>query len=74
MVDGLPVKLALQERKSPDFDEPLWMLSWRRYSPDGSNRRFYHIAKGGCWTIPAVVALELIEEMDALGGLDEEGL
>lgn len=71
-VNGLPVKLALQERRSGTADMSWWTLSWRtKYSPDGSNRRFYATANG-YWTIPAAVALEMIEEMKALGGLDEK--
>ena len=57
VVDGLSVKLALQERTSATADRPWWTLSWRtQYSPDGSNRRFY-ITKDGCWTIPARASL-----------------
>lgn len=70
VVDDIPVKLALQERTSSSVNKSWWVLSWRtKYSPDSSNRRFY-FTKDGCWTIPAVVALEMMEEMEALGGLD----
>lgn len=72
IVDGIPVKLALQERTSAMRADPWWTLSWRtRYSPDGSNRRFY-LTKEGCWTIPAEIALHMIRQMEALGGLDEQ--
>jgi hypothetical protein len=71
-VDGLPVKLALQERTSAKVDRPWWTLSWRtKYSQNGSNRRFY-MTNDGCWVIPAAVAMAMIEEMEALGGLDEK--
>lgn len=71
-VDGLPVKLALQERTSLSAESSWWTLSWRtKYSPEGSNRRFYS-TKDGCWSIPAAIALEMIEEMEVLGGLDEK--
>lgn len=71
-VRGIPVKLALQERTSARVDKSWWTLSWRtKYSPDGSNRRFY-LTKEGCWTLPAAVALEMIEEMVTKGGLDEQ--
>ena len=71
VVDGIPVKLALQERTSAGVEKPWWTLSWRtKYSANGSNRRFY-LTKDGCWTIPATVALEMIDEMESLGGLDE---
>lgn len=74
VVDGIPVKLALQERTSARWDKPWWTLSWRtKYAPNGSNRRFY-LTKDGCWTIPASIALEMIEEMQTLGGLDEQYL
>lgn len=71
VVDGIPVKLALQERTSTGVDNSWWTLSWRsKYSPDGSNRRFY-MTNDGCWTIPANLALEMINEMESLGGLSE---
>ena len=71
VVDGIPVKLALQERTSASDEKPWWVLSWRtKYSADGSNRRFY-LTKAGCWSIPTTVALEMIDEMESLGGLDE---
>jgi hypothetical protein len=72
IVDGLPVSLALQRRIKPGDEEPLWVLSWRtRYSPNKPNRRLYY-AKADCWTIPAAVALEMIEEMGDRGGLDQK--
>lgn len=72
VLKGIPVKLALQERTSTRVEKPWWTLSWRtKYSADGSNRRFY-VTSDGCWTIPATVGLEMIDEMESLGGLDEE--
>ncbi len=72
VVDDIPVKLALQERTSSTVDKPWWVLSWRtKYSPNSSNRRFY-FTKDGCWTIPAAIALEMMKEMEALGGLDQK--
>ena len=72
VVNGILVTLALQERTNVSEDKPWWVLSWRtRYSPVGQNRRFY-FTKDGCWTIPAVVALEMIEKMEVKGGLDEK--
>ena len=72
VVEGIPVKLALQERTSSRVEQPWWTLSWRtRYSADGSNRRFY-LTRDGCWTIPTTVGLEMIDEMESLGGLGEE--
>lgn len=70
-VDGIPVTLALQKRKDEFTDSAWWVLSWRtRYAPGGSNRRFY-FAKGGGWKIPARDMLEMIDEIEAKGGLDE---
>ncbi|EPO8091798.1 hypothetical protein ACUHON_006273, partial [Pseudomonas aeruginosa] len=64
IIEGIPVKLALQQRTSASVDHSWWTLSWRtKYSSDGSNRRFY-LTKNGCWTIPAMVALNMMEEMD----------
>lgn len=72
VVDGVPVKLALQQRTSKALDAAWWTLSWRtKYKPGGSNRRFY-FTKDGCWSIPATIALEMIKEMEGLGGLDEK--
>lgn len=72
VVDGIPTKLALQERTSASVDEPWWTLSWRtKYSADGSNRRFY-LTKEGPWTIPATIALDMFDEMESLGGLRDE--
>lgn len=71
-VDGIPVKLTLQKRIAGfDVEKPWWTLCWRtNYSVGGSNRRFY-ISKGDCWVIPADIALEMIDEMESLGGLHE---
>ena len=72
IVDGLPVMLALQERSLPNNQKSFWALSWRtKYSEGGSNRRFYR-AKGEYWTIPARTALEMINELQELGGLSEQ--
>jgi hypothetical protein len=71
IVDGFPVTLALQKRTAQKVEHPWYTLSWRtRYSPGGSNRRFY-MTKNGCWTIPIGTALNMIRQMKALGGLDE---
>lgn len=72
LVDGIRVTLALQQRTSVNEAHPWWVVSWRtKYSPDGPNRRFY-LTSDGSWTIPASVALEMIEEMATLGGLDDK--
>lgn len=71
VVDGIPVKLALQQRTSSSVDLPWWTLSFRTRYSSGSNRRFY-LTKDGCWTIPAKVALSMMEEIEALGGMNEQ--
>lgn len=76
VIDGIPVKLALQKRRSRNetVDTAWWVLSWRtRYSPNGTNRRFY-FAKNDFWTIPAVKALEIMEEMESKGATSQEYL
>jgi hypothetical protein len=76
VVDGIPVELALQKREPgqpliPADEKPWWTLSWRtKYSAGGPNRRFYH-TKDDYWAIPAALALEMIEEMEELGGMDK---
>ena len=73
-IDGIPVKLALQERTSGTVDAPWWVLSWRtRYSPNGTNRRFYRTEKD-IWTIPVEKALEMMEELISRGALGQEYL
>lgn len=74
MIDGIPVKLVLQKRRSRNetVDTAWWVLSWRtRYSLNGTNRRFYSI-KDGFWIIPAAKALEMIEELESRGALGQE--
>lgn len=72
IVNGISVKLALQERTSATVEKRWWTLSWRtKYSPGGSNRRFY-LTKQGCWYIPAPVALEMIDELEAMGGMSQD--
>jgi len=72
VVDGIPVKLALQQRTSKTEPDPWWTLSWRtKYSAKGSNRRFY-LADGACWTIPAKTALDMIDDLEASGGMHQQ--
>ena len=73
-IDGIPVKLALQKRTSETAGISWWVLSWRtRYSPNGTNRRFYSTEKG-IWTIPATETLEMMEEMESRGAMGQEYL
>lgn len=72
VIDGITVKLALQKRTSEIAGVSWWVLSWRtKYSPNGTNRRFYSTEKD-IWTIPAEKALEMMEEMRSRGALGEE--
>ena len=73
-IDGIEVALALQERTRSADATSWWVLSWRtKYSPNGTNRRFYS-TKNGIWTIPATEALEMMEEMESRGALGQEYL
>jgi len=73
-IDGIEVALALQERTSVAAGTSWWVLSWRtKYSPNGTNRRFY-FTRDGIWTIPAAKALEMMEELESSGGLSQEYL
>ena len=73
-VEGIPIRLALQERTSSSVGKPFWVLSWRtKYSAQGPNRRFYSM-DNSYWKIPVGVALEMIEEMERRGGLGDEFL
>lgn len=71
--EGIELTLAMQSRTSLLEDEPTWLtLSWRtRLHPGGPNRRFY-MQDGVPWEISAPIALEMLEAMEALGGLDDE--
>lgn len=73
-IDGIEVALALQERTSAAAGTSWWVLSWRtKYSPNGTNRRFY-FTRDGIWTIPAAKALEMMEELESRGALGQEYL
>ena len=74
-IDGIAVELVLQKRTSAAAGAFWWVLSWRtRYSPNGRNRRFYFTRKDGVCTIPAARALEMMEEAESEGALDQEYL
>ena len=73
-IDGIAVTLALQKRTNETADISWWVLSWRtKYSPNGTNRRFY-FTKDGIWTIPVAKALEMMEELESKGALSQEYL
>ena len=73
-IDSIAVELTLQKRTSETAGVSWWVLSWRtKYSPDGTNRRFY-FAKKHFWTIPAAEALEMMEELESSGALGQEYL
>ena len=74
-INDIAVELVLQKRTIAAAGVSWWVLSWRtRYSPNGTNRRFYFTGKDGAWTIPAAKALEMIEEAEARGALDQKYL
>ncbi len=71
---GLPVHLRLQELYNDPPDTPGFYhcLSWRTLWPSGSaNRRYYHTRQDGFWRIPVSVALELLNQAEMEGMLDE---
>ena len=73
-IGGIAVELALQKRTSEAAGASWWVLSWRtKYSPNGTNRRFY-FAKKHFWTIPATEALKMMEELESKGALGQEYL
>ena len=74
-IDGIAVALALQKRTTKETDgSSWWVLSWRtKYSPNGTNRRFY-FTKNGIWTIPATEALEMMEELESRGAMGQKYL
>ena len=74
LINGIPVKLKLQERTSPSWPAPWWVLSWRtNYSEHGSNRRFY-CTKDGYWSIPGLLALDMLSEIKTKGGFSKQFL
>ena len=70
---NLPINLRLHKRN--DVPPTPWpCISWRtRYStaPD-QNRRFYRTDADGYWTFPASVALDMLEEAEERGMLDDK--
>lgn len=69
LVDGIPVRLVLQERTSTRDNARWWVISWRtRLRAGGPNRRFYK-TQGIYWSIPAQTALDLMRELEARGAL-----
>jgi len=73
--DGTKITLALQHRLSTqEFDE--YMVGWRsRLGPGDSeqskNRRFY-VSKEKPWKMDVKPALDMLEKLEAMGGLDEK--
>ena len=68
----IPVKLALHKRSDRKTSRSWWTLSWRTVlQPSGYNRRYYY-TKGEFWSLPVSVALDLLNQMEAQGGLDEK--
>lgn len=72
LANGVPVRLALQERTSTREDTTWWVVSWRaKLSPTGPNRRFY-LSSGEYWSLPLKTAITLMDELADKGGLDEK--
>ena len=70
---NLPIHLRLHRRI--DVPPTPWpCISWRtRYSTaPNQNRRFYRTHDDGYWTIPISLALEMLEEAEKEGMLDEK--
>lgn len=72
---GIEVSLRLQQRTSHDLGtgQPVtwWTQSWRtRLRPGGPNRRFY-MHDGQPWSVPSDLALDMLEEMESRGGLND---
>ncbi len=68
----LPIYLRLHRRN--DVPPTPWpCISWRtRYATaPHQNRRFYRAHEDGHWTIPASLALDMLEEAEEEGMLDE---
>lgn len=69
--DGTELTLALQSRRS---ESEWYTVSWRtRLAPGGPNRRFY-ITNGRSWVIAAETALSMLEQLEAIGGLEDRFL
>ena len=74
VVNGMPVRLALQERTSTRDNATWWVVSWRsKLSPTGPNRRFY-LSSGSYWSLPLQTAISLVDELTDKGGLDDKYL
>lgn len=69
--DNIPVELVMKTWTDDEVEEPCFALCWHTYLSSGWYRRFYR-REGRCWTIPASIALELIDEVGSLDGLDEK--
>ena len=69
----LPIHLRLHRRNDVP-PEPWACMSWRtRYSTAPTqNRRFYYTNANGYWAIPTSLALEMLDEAEEKGMLDEK--
>lgn len=72
LANGVPVKLALQQRTSVKANATWWCVSWRsKLSATGPNRRFY-LSSGAYWSLPLKTAISLVDELAEKGGLEEQ--
>ncbi len=70
--DGTELTLALQSRTKTRLGHTLFVVSWRsRLGPGGPNRRFY-VSNDEPWSMSASLALDMLEELEGSGGLDEK--
>ena len=70
--DGTELTLALQSRTKTQTEKTWHVVSWRsRLSPGGPNRRFY-FSDNNTWSIDANLALQMLDELESKGGLDEK--
>lgn len=78
--NGIEVSLRLHQRTNSAPGSAVsgsmtwWAVSWRtRLRPGGPNRRFY-MYEGLPWSIPTSLAVDMMEEMESRGGLDDRYL
>ena len=70
--DGTELVLALQSRTKHRLGLTWYVVSWRsRLNPGGPNRKFY-FTYDKAWSMSASLALEMLEELEGSGGLDEQ--
>lgn len=74
IVDGVPVRLALQFKNPRHVEIPWWVLSWRTHLPGKNRNRRFYFSKGKFWNIPSDAALDMMQDAEKRGGLKDEYL